>query len=236
LGFHDVTITDCDSDALNFKIRDLRPKLLMMDAEFYECCTPYMMGTLKKMFPKITMVAVSIGHYPEEYAMNFIFNGIKSYATSYDGFDVLYRALEKIGRGEEYVSPAVLERIEIRKELPPPAANISERYMQMIQLCCCGFTDNEVGETMKISKGSVENYKTRIFTALNIRNCIELIRAALTLGLIKLEQLYFYPKGLTLNPKPDKNLLKMSKEKRAMSKEQVRNNKEIIRRIYVNQN
>jgi len=150
------------------------------------------------------MAAVCIGHYPEEYAMNFIFNGIKSYATSYDGFDVLYKALEEIGKGREYVSPAVLERIEMRKEFPAAAVNITERLLQMIRLCCCGFTDNEVGETMNISKGTVENYKTKVFTALNIRNCIELIRAVLTLGIVKLEELYFYPKGLLLNPKPEK--------------------------------
>jgi DNA-binding NarL/FixJ family response regulator len=204
LGFQNVTLTDDERDALDFKIRELQPKFLLMDAEFYECCTPYMMGLIKKMFPKITMAAVCIGHYPEEYAMNFIFNGIKSYATSYDGFDVLYKALEEIGKGREYVSPAVLERIEMRKEFPAAAVNITERLLQMIRLCCCGFTDNEVGETMNISKGTVENYKTKVFTALNIRNCIELIRAVLTLGIVKLEELYFYPKGLLLNPKPEK--------------------------------
>ena len=208
LGFQNVTFTDDERDALDFKIRELQPKLLLMDAEFYECCTPYMMGLIKKMFPKITMAAVCIGHYPEEYAMNFIFNGIKSYATSYDGFDVLYKALEEISKGREYISPAVQERIEMREVAPAPAANITERLMQMIRLCCCGFTDIEVGETMNISKGTVENYKTRIFTALNIRNCIELIRAALTLGIIRLEHLYFYPRKLVVNPQPGKQVTK----------------------------
>jgi glycine/serine hydroxymethyltransferase len=43
LGFHDVTLTALEKDALNSLIRELKPSLIMMGARFYQCCTPFLM-------------------------------------------------------------------------------------------------------------------------------------------------------------------------------------------------
>jgi hypothetical protein len=65
----------------------------------------------------------------------------------------------------------------------------------------------DIAEIMSIAKSTVENHKTEIYTTLNVRNAMELIRTALTLEIVKLEELYFYPKDYSLNPQPEKKLL-----------------------------
>ena len=212
LGYTDVTFTDVERDALYFKIADTKPALVLVEADFYECCTPFLMGELLERLPKTKMAAVSIGKYPVETAMYFILNGVKSYLTTCDGFDVFYKGLAEVRKGGVYVSPDVLERIDRRRDYPMPAGKITERHIQVIRLVCCGFKDTDIADTLAVSRKTVTNHKTEIFTSLNVTSPIELVRAALTLGVVKLEEIYFYPGSLTVNPVPEKNIKKRGKK------------------------
>jgi len=204
LGFPDVTPTAVERDALFFLIDDLKPSLIIMGARFYHCCTPFMMGELHKKFPEIKMASLCLGEYSDEIAMYFILNGINSYATSFDGFEQFYKGIDEIAMGRNYVSPGVMEHIKKRSQTPDPVGKITERHLQVVRLICCGFRDIDIAETMAIARSTVENHKTEIYTTLNVTNAIELIRAALTLEIVRLEELYFYPRNLAVNPKPDK--------------------------------
>ena len=205
LGFSNVTVTALDKDALNTLIYEMKPEILMMGARYYQCCTPYMMKQLKSNFPKLKMAALSIGHYPPELAMYFILNGINSYVTSFDGIDQWYMGLEEIRKGKNYISPEVVERIDLRREYPEPARNITERQKQVIILVCNGFKDDEIGELLNISIRTVTTLKTQIFTTLNVRNANELIRMAIFLQIVTQDGLFFYPTDFTLNPLPINN-------------------------------
>ena len=208
LGFLNITMTTLEKDALSSLIRSLKPSLLIMDARFYQCCTPFLMGELHQCFPKINMAAVSLGEYPADLAMYFILNGVSSYVTSFDGFDQFYKSLGEISKGREYVSPAVIERIHLRREYPMPAGKITERHIEVIRLICNGYKDLDIADVLHISRSTVDNHKTDIFGSLNVRNSNELIRVALTLEIVKLDEIYFFPKDFTVNPKPEKKTKK----------------------------
>ncbi|MCL2880288.1 MAG: LuxR C-terminal-related transcriptional regulator [Treponema sp.] len=208
LGFPDVTLTALEKDALNSLIRNMKPNLVMMGARFYQGSTPFLMKELKQTFPKIKMAALCVGEYPADLAMYFILNGINSYVTSFDGIDQWYKGLDEISKGREWISPEVVERIDLRKEYPMPAGNITDRHKEVMRLICCGYKDLDIADVLHISRSTVDNHKTEIFTSLNIRNSNELMRAALYLKYVKFEEICFFPKGFTLNPKPDKALLK----------------------------
>ncbi len=204
IGFPDVVTSDQEKDALNSLIRKLKPCHLIMDARFYQCCTPFLMGRLKRGFPQLEMTAVSIGEYPPEIAMYFILNGVKSYVSTSDGIEDFFFHLAGICKGKRFISPAVIECINLRRDYPEPAGKITDRHKEIIRLICCGFTNEEIAETLAVSRNTVSNHKTEIFTSLNVRSSIELIRAALTIEILRLEELYFYPKDLTVNPLPNK--------------------------------
>ena len=206
LGFRNVTVTALEKDALYSLIREIKPELILMSARFYHCCTPFLMGELHKTFPKIKMAALCLGEYPADIAMYFILNGIKSYITSFDGIEQFYKGIDEVSKGREYVSPEVSKRINIRRDEFKPAGKITERHLQIVRLICCGFKDSEIADVLAVSRNTVVNHKTSIFTSLNVRSPIELIRAALTLEIVRLEELYFYPKGYTVNPLPKKKI------------------------------
>lgn len=206
LGFPGVTLTALEKDALNSLIRNTKPNLVMMGARFYQGCTPFLMKELKQTFPKVKMAALCVGEYPADLAMYFILNGINSYITTFEGIDKWYEGLEEVSRGREYISPDVIERIDLRSGYPFPAGNITDRHIEVIRLICCGYKDLDIADVLHISRSTVDNHKTEIFTTLNVRNSNELIRAALYLKLVSLEEIHFFPKDFMLNPKIDKKL------------------------------
>jgi DNA-binding NarL/FixJ family response regulator len=203
VGFPNVTPTALEKDALNFQIYDLKPSLVIIDAMFYECCTPFLVGELKRFFPKIKMAAVSIGTYPPELAMYFIINGAYSYVSTSDGLDNFFDILADIGRGKICISPLVEEHIASRREYPMPAKKIIGKKREILKLTCCGYKELEIADTLSLSKKTVDNYRRQVYTNLNVRNPIELVIAALTLKLVNLNELYFRHKNFTVNPQPD---------------------------------
>jgi hypothetical protein len=81
LGFNDVEATGEEKDSLNSVINEKNPRLMLVESGFYHAGTPYMMGRLLKLFPKLNIAAVSIGEYPDDLAAWFIFYRVKSYVS-----------------------------------------------------------------------------------------------------------------------------------------------------------
>jgi DNA-binding NarL/FixJ family response regulator len=207
LGFPKVEVVNLERDALYNFIDDMKPDRVMMGARFFYCCTPFMMGELRKAFPDIPMAALVIGEYPPDLAMYFILNGVNSYVTSFMGVEQFYKGIDEISKGREYVSPGVMERKYMRFPDLKPAGKITKRHMEVIRLTCCGFWDKEIGEILHISRNTVTNHKTDIFTSLNVRSSIELVIAALTQKIVGLDELCFRPYDLILNPLPENKLI-----------------------------
>jgi DNA-binding NarL/FixJ family response regulator len=164
------------------------------------------------MFPKTKMAAVSIGQYPVELAMYFILNGAYSYISTSDGLDKFFDIMAEISKGREWISPGVEKRIALRREYPMSAGEITDKQREIIRLTCCGFGKEEMADTLHITRKTLYNHRTEIYTMLNVRNSIELIIAALTLKLINLDELYFRHKDFTVNPQPEKNIGKRSRQ------------------------
>jgi DNA-binding NarL/FixJ family response regulator len=209
LGFTNFEITGEERDSLNSIINDAKPRLVLVDSGFYECSTPYMMGQLLKTFPKLNIAAVSVFYkIPDDLAMWFIFNGVKSYINFLEGPDEFYGGLDKVREGKEYISPGVIERMNMRREMAEPARNITPRQIEIIRLLCNGFTGREICNVLAIADDTLSVQKRNIYTCLNVRNEKELIRVALLLKCISVEELRFFGGKYLLNPQPEKPIKK----------------------------
>jgi DNA-binding NarL/FixJ family response regulator len=205
LGFTHFEVSGEERDSLNSLINGMMPRLVLVGSGFYECSSPFMLGKLIKTFPGLNIAAVSVFHkIPDDLAMWFIYNGVRSYINFFEGTDEFYRGLNRVRIGEGYISPGVLKRMGMRRELSEPAGNITSRQMEMIRLICNGFTGQEISAVLAIAEDTVYVQKRKIYTCLNIRNENELIRVALYHGWIKLDELCFYGGDYTLHPLPDK--------------------------------
>jgi DNA-binding NarL/FixJ family response regulator len=213
LRFNDVTVTGVEKDGLNMLINDMKPRLVIIGAGFYQSATPYMVFDLLRRFKGINIAIVSIGPYPADLAMSFIANGVKSYITAYDGIDQFYRGLDMVKEGKSFVSDSVRERIEIRNDLPRPATEITDRELEVLRLVRNGFTGPEIAGVLAISLRTVNFHKREMYKNFSVRNENELIRVADCLKLVKEDELNFYGRHYVLSPRPAKR-----KEKRREGK------------------
>lgn len=202
-GYKNIDITDAERDGLNYIINDKKPDLVMIQACFYECCTPYMISELLEIFPKLNIAAVNIYNYPDELAMLFIHYGVNSYVSLYEGRKEFYKGLMIIRDGKYYVSPKVQERINSYNEMIEPTGKLTPRQIELIRLICCGFNNSEIGDVLHITRKTAYTHRNRIFKIMNVRSNNELMRAALYLKAVNIDELYFYPKQYTefSNPK-----------------------------------
>jgi DNA-binding NarL/FixJ family response regulator len=202
LGFKNVTVSAADRDALNRLIDELKPRLVLVSCDFYQCSTPFMVGRLLDLYPKLNVTAISIPPYPAGQSAQFIANGAKSCVCYADGPEQFREGLECVRDGKPFVSRSVQERIEAHFECPKPAGNLTGRETEIARLLCNGFKTKEIAATLHISDRTVHTHKTAAYRKLNVRNENELIRVALYLGIIAQDELRFY--GGDYEPKPGK--------------------------------
>ena len=217
LGFDDVTITDKDKDGLNFIIEKMKPDLILIEACFYEGCTPYMMMELLDYFPDLNIAAVNVYRYPDDTAMWFILNGIKSYVNWLEGKDEFYKGMEIVRKGRQYISPNVQYRISLRKEYPQKAKRITLREAEVRKCMCCGFKDDEIADVLGISQRTVDTHRTAILRSLNVRNSTELLINVLKLGIHTLDEIAFFHRSFLTNPNPTKKYHVKMREKKVVN-------------------
>ena len=192
LGFHEVSVTAAEKDGLNMVINGLKPRLVIMGAGFYQSATPYMMSRLLRRFKGINVAVVTLAEYPADSAMLFIANGARSYVTFLDGAEQFYTGLDRVRDGESFVSASVQERIDVRRELPHPAAELTDRGAEVLRLVCNGFQGDEIADVLHISLRTVNFHKKELYTMFGVRNGNELSRVAQYLGIIPKDELIFY--------------------------------------------
>ena len=211
IRFPEVTCTCAEKDALNSIIREMDPSLVIINARYYQRATPFMMGRLLKMFPKLNIAAVSLDDYPPELAMYFIRNGVKSYAAYYDGIHELKNAITDIRDGRKYVSPDVMKCMKKRDEEIEPASEMNDYYKLIILFTCDGWKDEEIGDLLGVTRRTISTHKSEIYRSLNVRNENELIKIAKELGFIEQQGTSFFPKDFVVTPLPDKKKGKRKK-------------------------
>ncbi|MEW5789428.1 MAG: response regulator transcription factor [Pseudomonadota bacterium] len=119
-------------------------------------------------------------------------NGVKGFLPKGAVSEELLFALRAAARGAVYLSPAVSQ--DALAEAPPRAGGAPEprrltpRERELLLLIGKGRTNAQIAQDLGISIKTVERHRTHLMQKLNARNLVELIRIALTQGLIPLEE------------------------------------------------
>ncbi len=204
LGFTNVLTTDLDKDGLSFLIDDMKPDIVIMGARFYQCSTPYWLGMLHNVFPKLYLSVFSIGEYPADLAMYCIVNGAKAYVSTFDSFEQCYHGIEAIRNRRVFVPASVQEKLDARKEYPVPARKLTPVRIEVLRCICNGFSKEDIADTLAIVKSTVEVHRKELYRSLNSRNTADLMVAALRLGIITSDELVFRHRNFECTPLMDK--------------------------------
>jgi DNA-binding NarL/FixJ family response regulator len=120
---------------------------------------------------------IMLTSYPDdEVLFDAIASGADGYVLKQIGSDDLIRALERVGRGESILDPAVMDQVfakmrEMRQQERAHAfAGLSAQEMEILARVAEGETNREIGEAMHLSEKTVRNYVSLLLSKLNLNS------------------------------------------------------------------
>jgi DNA-binding NarL/FixJ family response regulator len=126
---------------------------------------------IKALRPETRVIILT--SFPDEAVLfEAIASGADGYVLKQIGSDDLMRALERVGRGESLLDPALTAGVfakmrEVqRQERSQAFADLNSQEMKILAGIAEGKTNREIGEELHLSEKTVRNYVSRILNKL----------------------------------------------------------------------
>jgi DNA-binding NarL/FixJ family response regulator len=149
--------------------------------------------------PEVQVIILSM-HTNEEYVLQALQAGASGYLLKDAGIAELEIAVEAVSRGETYLSPPISKQVianYVRRvgadadrddSEPPPLERLTMRQREILQLIAEGHTTQEIAGILNISVKTVETHRMQLMERLDIHDIAGLVRFAIRVGLISLEE------------------------------------------------
>jgi DNA-binding NarL/FixJ family response regulator len=136
--------------------------------------------------PKLRVLVLSM-HAESQYAVRAIRAGAAGYMTKETASDQLIAAIRKVAAGGAFISPAAAEQFALGS-MPdhdgPPHTALSDREFQVFQLLVRGISGTDIAGQLHLSVKTISTHKASIMRKMGMANQSELIRYALSYGLL----------------------------------------------------
>jgi two-component system, NarL family, invasion response regulator UvrY len=127
-------------------------------------------------------------HPEDQYAMRALKAGAAGYLQKESAPEELVLAIRRVAQGRKYVTASLAERLAIElgdAESKAPHEILSDREYQVLCLLASGKGTKEIAAELSLSSPTVATYKSRILTKLGFSTTVELVRYAITHGLVE---------------------------------------------------
>ena len=168
--------------------RELLLDVIVLDVSLPELGGAEVAAQMLAANPTLRILALS-AHMEADFAKLMLSAGAAGYAVKRSACDELVRAVRIVANGGRYVDPAIGGALLAAAEPPYPSTaasvNLSEREAEVVRLIAQGYTGKEMAESLGLSPRTLETYKARAMTKLNLSSRADLIRYALRAGWLK---------------------------------------------------
>jgi DNA-binding NarL/FixJ family response regulator len=127
-------------------------------------------------------VLVLSGHEESLYAERVLRAGAKGYICKDESPERVVDAIRQVIGGETYLSPRMTAKIVRTFSRGPTQlagiASLTDRELEVFQLIGRGQTTREIGSRLHLGASTVETYRARIKTKLNLENATQLSHEA----------------------------------------------------------
>ena len=112
--------------------------------------------------------------------------GVRGYITKGSSAEEVGIAIDKVMRGEQYLSPDVAQQMAmdmINGFDENPFDRLTTRETEIINLLLHGHRNRQISTNLHISEKTVSTHRTRAFEKLGVKTTAELVRLAMRFGL-----------------------------------------------------
>ncbi len=131
---------------------------------------------IRKIKPKLPVLVFSM--YPEEnYAVRAFKAGADGYLSK-DSFDTeLIEAIRTISQNKKYITSSIAEKLASELSNPKnelPHNSLSDREFEVAKLIASGKSIKEISALLNLSPNTVNTYRKRVLTKMNLKSNVEL--------------------------------------------------------------
>ncbi|MDF0675517.1 MAG: response regulator transcription factor [Nitrospira sp.] len=177
-----------DGRALLDAAEKLQPDIVILDVSM-----PLLNGIdaaaqLKKICPSTKIIIVTM-HADREYIRSAFEAGASAYVLKRSAVDELDQAIRAAVAGHSYITPLITKDmldvfLSTASDTPGETQRLTTRQREVLQLLTEGRTAKEIANILNISSRTVEFHKSQILMQLNLQTTADLIKYALTHGIV----------------------------------------------------
>ena len=170
------------------RFRELQADIVLMDINMPEMDGIEATRKGLKLCPSISVIALSM-YGEEEYYYKMVDAGAKGFLLKDSDISEVKEAILTVRKGGSYFSQEllyhVIQKIKHR-ESESKSANLSKREKEILYKICEGFSNQEIAETLFISKRTVDKHRANLLGKTNSKNTASLILFAIKNRLIEI--------------------------------------------------
>ena len=161
----------------------LKPHLVVVDLSLQRGSGLELIKQIKTLHPQVPMLVLSM-HDEALYAERCLRAGALGYVMKQEEAETVMQAVRRVLRGEVHLSDAVRGRMlhtmvggQMKRDETGMSC-LSDREIEVFQLISEGRTTRQIAQKLHLSLSTVETHRAHIKEKLNLRNVVELMRAA----------------------------------------------------------
>lgn len=183
---YDLVGTAEDGHALLDAAKALEPDLVILDISMPLLNGIDAAGHLKRLQPRTKIIFVTM-HADRDYVRSAFEAGASGYILKRSAVDELEHAIRAVLGGHSYITPLITQDVLdvfLSKDSGSTGGSLTFRQREVLQLLAEGRTVKDIAVLLKVSPRTVEFHKAQIMDQLKFHSTAELIKYALTHGLI----------------------------------------------------
>ena len=174
-------------------VMNCNPDILLLDIALHGSSGLVLAKRLLAAKPELLIIIIT-AYSKIDYILEAVEGGVKGYILKESSPENLAEAIEKVYAGEIYIDSYISNKVikslitksdvEIAEDNKSAYSKLSLREQQILKLLIDGVPIKDIAEDLFISSKTVENHKASIMVKLKCKNMTELIRYAISIGLI----------------------------------------------------
>lgn len=176
------------------QVKQLQPTVVLMDVQMPDLNGIEATRRIKASYPQVGILALTM-YEDDQYFFEMLKAGASGYVPKRAAPDELIRAIRTVSRGEVFLYPSLAARLvqnyveEIKTGARPDGrAVLTPREEEVLVLIAGGYANAEIAEKLVISAKTVDRHRENIMSKLNLHNRVDLVKYAIRMGLIELDE------------------------------------------------
>ncbi len=141
--------------------------------------------------PDVKIIVLTV-HTENPFPTKVMQAGASGYLTKGAGPDEMVNAIRVVNSGQRYISPEIAQQMALSQFSPAsenPFKDLSERELQIMLMITKGQKVTDISEQLNLSPKTVNSYRYRLFSKLDINGDVELTHLAIRHGMLDTETL-----------------------------------------------